>query len=91
MISCSGVCESGRRKWFRKRDVFVGLEVGDVGDAGGASVMKAVAFCSKEENIMFGSQGVNGRKGGRSSKDYSSVYLLVLCSCSGCIIRAALS
>lgn len=90
MISCSGVCESGRRKWFRKRDVFVGLEVGDVGDAGGASVMKAVAFCSKEENIVFGSQG-NGRKGGRSSKDYSSVYLLVLCCCSGCIIRAALS
>ena len=36
---------------------FVGLEeVGEVGDAGGTSVMKAVAFCKREEN-MFDTAG----------------------------------
>lgn len=60
MISWRGVCESGRRKWLRKRVVFVGLEeVGEVGDAGGTSVMKAVAFCKREENML---DRVGGRR-----------------------------
>lgn len=45
---------------MRKRVVFVGLEeVGEVGDAGGTSVMKAVAFCKREENML---DTVGGRR-----------------------------
>ena len=53
MISCSGDCESGRRKCVRKMIALFGRSVG-VGDWFGTSEMYEVALWRREVNIAVG-------------------------------------